>query len=195
MKKPLATILTVALILAFAVFALGSGESEGTADPKDTKAQEPAASEKAAATEPAASEKAAATEKNSQNQRQEVRVGETLNVNDLKITYDSAEKWTSDNMFIQPADGKQFIRLHFSIANDMKSDQYVGAANFECYADGAKCKMQYTGDDILSSGSLSSGRKISGYVYYEVPVNATSIEVEYETSFWTNKKAYFIVQF
>ncbi len=55
--------------------------------------------------------------------------------------------------------------------------------------------MQYTGDDILSFGSLSSGRKISGYVYYEVPVNATSIEVEYETSFWTNKKAYFIVQF
>lgn len=184
MKKPLATILTVALILAFAVFALGSGESEGTADPKDTKAQEPAASEKAAA-----------TEKNSQNQRQEVRVGETLNVNDLKITYDSAEKWSSDNMFIQPADGKQFIRLHFSIANDMKSDQYVGAVDFECYADGAKCKMQYTGDDILSFGSLSSGRKISGYVYYEVPVNATSIEVEYETSFWTNKKAYFIVQF
>lgn len=178
MKKPLATILTVALILAFAVFALGSGESEGTADPKDTKAQEPAA-----------------TENNSQSGRQEVRVGETLNVNDLKITYDSAEKWSSDNMFIQPADGKQFIRLHFSIANDMKSDQYIGAANFECYADGAKCKMQYTGDDILSSGSLSSGRKISGYVYYEVPVNATSIEVEYETSFWTNKKAYFIVQF
>lgn len=184
MKKPLATILSIALILAFAVFALGSGESEGTAEPKDSKAQEPAASEKAAA-----------TEKTSQNQRQEVRAGETLDVNGLKITFDSAEKWTSDNMFIQPADGKEFIRLHFSIANDTKSDQYVGAVDFECYADGAKCKMQYSGDDVLSFDSISSGRKISGYVYFEVPVNATSIEVEYETSFWTNKKAYFIVQF
>ena len=178
MKKPLATILTVALILAFAVFALGSGESEGTADPKDTKAQEPAA-----------------TENNSQSGRQEVRAGETLNANDLKITYDSAEKWTSDNMFIQPADGKQFIRLHLSIANDTKSDQYIGAANFECYADGVKCKMQYLGDDALSFDSISPGRKVSGYVYFEVPVDADIIEVEYDMSVLTNKKAYFIVQF
>lgn len=177
MKKLLSMILTVVLIFAFAGFALGSGESEDTKVTKDSKTQETASSEG-----------------NSASGRNEVHIGETLNANELKITYDSVEKWDSGNMFIQPADGKQFIRLHFSIANDTKADQYIGAVDFECYADGEKCEMQYTGDDMLSFDSISSGRKTSGYVYYEVPVNATEIEVEYETSIWTDKKAYFIVQ-
>lgn len=177
MKKTISLILTVTLLLAFAVFALGSGDSEDTKVEKNTQTQEDGSSENENA-----------------NGRTEIRVGETLNVNELKITYDSVEKWTSDNQFIQPAEGKQFIRLHFSIANNTNSDQYIGSYDFECYADGEKCELSYMGDDTLSFDSISSGRKISGYVYFEVPVDASEIEVEYETSIWSNKKAYFIVE-
>lgn len=175
MKKTLSLILTIVLLLTFAVFALGSGDSENTTVTKDSKTQETTSSENKSA-----------------DKRNVVHVGETLNANEFKITYDSAEKWTSDNQFIQPGDGKQFIRLHFSVVNNTKSDQYV--ADFECYADGVKCEEHYTGDDTLFFDSISSGRKISGYVYFEVPVNAKEIEVEYEASLWTDKKAYFIVQ-
>lgn len=177
MKKSLSLILTVALLLTFAVFALGSGDSEEAKVEQTSQTQE-----------------AAAPQESTASGRTEIHVGETLNVNELKITYDSVEKWISNNQFIQPADGKQYIRLHFSIANDTNADQYIGTFDFECYADGAKCDMLYTGDDTLSFDSISSGRKTSGYVYFEVPVNASEIEVEYETSFWSNKKAYFIVQ-
>ncbi len=173
MKKSLSLILTVALLLAFAVFALGSGDSDSTTVEKDGSKSTKAASA---------------------DERTEINIGETLNANDFKITYDSAEKWTSSNQFIQPGDGKQFIRLHFTISNETKSDQYIGMTDFECYADGEKCDMSIYGDDTLSFDKLSSGRKISGYVYYEVPVSASDIEVEYETSFWTDKKAYFIVK-
>lgn len=177
MKKPLLFVLTIALLLAFAVFALGSGDSEKTTVEKNSQTQDAASSQEV-----------------NQSGRTEIHVGETLNANELKITYDSAEKWVSSNRFIQPADGNQYIRLHFSIANDTNADQYVGSFDFECYADGEKCEMHYSGDDALSFDSISSGRKVSGYVYFEVPVKASEIEVEYETSFWTNKKAYFIVQ-
>ncbi len=171
MKKTTSLILTVILLIVFAVFALGSGDSEETTVTKNSKTQETASSE---------------------NKRDEIRVGETLNIGDFKITYDSVEKWNSNNQFIQPGNGNQFIRLHFSVANDTDSDRYIGT--FECYADGVKCAEHYTGDNILSFDSISSGRKTSGYVYFEVPVNATEIEVEYETSIMTDKKAYFIVQ-
>lgn len=176
MKKSLSLILTIALLFVFAVLAFGSGSSETSVE-QNTQTQETAKPDESSA-----------------DKRNEVHVGETLNVNELKITYDSAETWTSDNMFIQPADGKQYIRLHFTIANDTNSDKYISASDFECYADGEKCDVEYLGDDRLSFDSISSGRKTSGYVYFEVPVNASEIEVEYETSFWTNKKAYFIVQ-
>ncbi|MBR3145145.1 MAG: DUF4352 domain-containing protein [Clostridia bacterium] len=174
MKKTISLILTAVLIFAFAVFALGSGSKDSTTVEKNAKTEQSGSSQE-------------------ENKRVEINVGETLNANELKITYDSAEKWSSSNEFIQPGDGKQFIRLHFSIENNTGSDQYIGLGDFECYADGSKCESSYFGDDMLSFDSLSSGRKIAGYVYYEVPVNASEIEIEYETSFWTDKKAYFIV--
>ena len=177
MKKFLSILLTIALLLTFAAFALGSSSTE------DTKVEAKESAETVAAPQQEADK----------NERTEIRVGETLNVNEFKITFDSAEKWSSDNQFIEPKEGKQFIRLHFSVANDTKSDRYVSSAEFDCYADGEKCDLSYYGDEMLSCDSISSGRKTSGYVYFEVPVNAQQIEVEYETSLWTNHKAYFIV--
>lgn len=176
MKKTLTIILTVCLLFAFAAFALGSGDSDDTTVEKSSDLQETDAS------------------KDNKSEKTEVKVGETLNVNGMKIAYDSAEEWTSNNQFIQPKEGNRYIRLHFTVINDTKSDQYIGSTDFECYADGSKCDVLYTGDDTLSFDSISSGRKISGYVYYEVPAKASEIEVEYETSFWTDKKAYFIVK-
>ncbi len=174
MKKSLSLVFTIVLLLTFAFLALGSGEDDKTTVTTNSGNQE------------------TTTTTTTENTRKEVKVGETLNVNELKITYDSAEKWNSGNQFIKPGDGKQFIRLHLSVANDTGSDQYVGG--FECYADGEKCEASYYGDDTLVLEKVSSGRKVSGYVYFEVPVKAKEIEVEYETSLWTDKKAIFIVQ-
>ena len=36
--------------------------------------------------------------------------------------------------------------------------------------------------------NLSSGRNVSFKTYYAVPVNANSIELEYETNAWTSEK-------
>lgn len=172
MKKLFSILITVALLLTFAVFALGSGDSEKTSVEKN-------------------SEK---TEQSSTEKRTEINVGETLNANNFNITYDSVEKWVSSNQFIQPGEGKQFVRLHLTISNDSGADRIVSSSDFECYADGIKCDANYLGDDALALDNISSGRKVSGYIYFEVPTAATEIEVEYETSFWTDKKAYFIVK-
>lgn len=177
MKKVVSIFLTGILIFAFAIFALGSGSSEKVSVEKNTAEQ--------SASEPVQSDS---------NQRVEIHKGETLNANGLKITYDSAEEWVSNNQFIQPGDGKHYIRLHFTAENEANADRFISVFEFDCYADGEKCQALYAGDEEISSNSISSGRKVSGYVYFEVPVNASEIEVEYETSFWTDKKAFFIVE-
>lgn len=125
----------------------------------------------------------------------DLTLGSTLHANGLNITLKNVEDWNSDNMFIQPKDGNKFIRAYFILENTNSSSRFLGSFDFSCYADNAKVddKTIY-GEDILGLGTeISAGRVLQGYVYYEVPVNAESIEIEYSSSWW-GKNAIFIVK-
>ncbi len=120
-------------------------------------------------------------------------VGDIIDANGLNIAYVSAEKWESNNMFLQPEDGYIYIRLKFSAENKSTVDRYISSYEFECYADGKKESSIFIGDNTLEGGYVSAGRHTEGFIYFTVPADATSIEVEYETSYWTDKKAIFVV--
>ncbi len=122
------------------------------------------------------------------------KVGDVINANGLNITYVSAENWESNNQFMQPEDGYKYIRLKISAENKSTADRYISSFEFECYADGKKEAAAYIGDNTLDGGTLSAGRRTEGYIYFTVPTDAKVIEVEYETSFWTDKKAIFVVE-
>ena len=117
------------------------------------------------------------------------RAGDIIDANGLKITYVKAEPHEESNQFMQPKDGYKYIKLFLSVENTAKTDRYISSFEFTCYADGKKQEALYTSDGALEGGTLSSGRTDEGYIYFAVPVDATDIEVEYETSFWTDKKA------
>lgn len=122
-------------------------------------------------------------------------IGDTLNANGLKITLQSVEDWESDNMFVNPEDNYKFIRTYFIMENTNSSDYNMGGWDFECYADNSKMDMSIYGDNQIDLYStISSGRKLEGYIYFEVPVNASRIEIEYETNWWTDKKAIFKIK-
>lgn len=123
-----------------------------------------------------------------------LNIGETLNANGLQITLDEVSDWNSDNMFVSPKDGYKFIRAYFIMKNTNKTDRYLGSFDFTCYADDSKMEKSYYGEDTLNFGNVSSGRNIQGYIYFEVPKNAQKIEIEYETNWWTDKKAYFKIK-
>lgn len=88
-----------------------------------------------------------------------------------------------------PETGKKYICIEVTFTNNAKTDRYVSSMDFQCYADDSVCEEKYGLDsDSFIGASLSSGRKTSGRIYYEVPENAQSIELEYETDFWTDHK-------
>ena len=121
-------------------------------------------------------------------------VGETLTANGVKITFQSCEEWTGYDDYLGPKDGYKVIRAYFVIENASNTDRTVGSYDFDCYADGVAVDSYYYGDDTLTPiQTISAGRKVQGYIYFEVPSNASDIEIEYETSFWTDKKAIFKV--
>ena len=119
--------------------------------------------------------------------------GDVLDANGLHITYQSAEKWETYPEFFDPDEGYMYVRVYLNAENTAKSDRYVSAFEFNCYADGKKQEQVYFGDDTLKGGTISSGRSDEGYLCFQVPVDAKDIEIEYETNFWTDRKAIFKV--
>lgn len=119
-------------------------------------------------------------------------VGDVVESSNLKITYLSCEEYESDNMFVVPADGHRFVSCGFEFENVGTSDEYVSSLDFDCYADGLACSATYIRDDDLSA-TLSAGRKTTGTVTFEVPVDAEVIEVEYLSNYWTSNRVVFAV--
>lgn len=164
----------IAVILIFSLFAIGSG------------------SDKASVSSDSASDNSKTTTQKA-DEPVKVEVGETLTTNTLKITYKSSADDKGAEYF-PAASGNKIIKLTFEIENISSTDQIVSVYDFKCYSDDVASSAYYYGDNGLSTTTLSSGRKATGNVYFEVPQNANSIDVEYETNYWSGNKAIFVVK-
>lgn len=164
----------IAVILIFSLFAIGSG------------------SDKASVSSDSASDNSKTTTQKA-DEPVKVKVGETLTTNTLKITYKSSADDKGAEYF-PAASGNKIIKLTFEIENISSTDQMVSVYDFKCYSDDVASSAYYYGDNGLSTTTLSSGRKATGNVYFEVPQNANSIDVEYETNYWSGNKAIFVVK-
>lgn len=174
MKKALSVFLAMLCVVLFTAFALGSGE-DSTASVSSGSGETQAAETEASA------------------ETLTAHVGDTLTTADLKITYVSCSDFTDYNEFLPPKDGNKIVKLTFDAENIGDTDCFLSVYDFTCYADNAAAESYYSGEDDLSA-TVSPGRKASGSVYFEVPKGAQSIEVEYETDFWTGSKAIFVVE-
>lgn len=164
----------IAVILIFSLFAIGSG------------------SDKASVSSDSASDNSKTTTQKA-DEPVKVKVGETLTTNTLKITYKSSAD-DKGAQYFPAASGNKIIKLTFEIENISSTDQIVSVYDFKCYSDDVASSAYYYGDNGLSTTTLSSGRKATGNVYFEVPQNANSIDVEYETNYWSGNKAIFVVK-
>lgn len=130
----------------------------------------------------------------SANQSNVINVGNAVSDRQLKISYKSCDTDFQDySEYADVKDGYKIVEAVFDFENISDSDVFV--SGFECYADGVKCEEFFSVDNYVSPyESLSSGRKLTDIaIYYEVPVDAERIEIEYETNFWTEDKFIFIV--
>ena len=122
-------------------------------------------------------------------------VGQTIQNKDLKITFLSLDdNFAGYSKYADVKSGYKIIKATFEFENISNTDQLASSYDFNCYADGYDCESFYSVDDSDFSSSLSSGKKSIGSVYFQVPANANSINLEYETNMWTGSKLEFIVK-
>jgi len=92
------------------------------------------------------------------------------------------DNWTEYSKYSAPKEGFKIIRVYVEFKNiSSTAEHYIYSGSFECYADDQVCDSYIFADDSLQAGTISAGRGTKGWIYYEVPVNATSIEIEYES--------------
>lgn len=139
------------------------------------------------------------TESQDQNSQTEEPVSNTFNVGDVvetdnfRITYESAGEYKNDNEFLQPKDGCVYWEFKFKFENISDTDQSVSTMmDWECYADNSKADQTWIVDDNGLDGKLSAGREAEGAVYFEVPEDAENIELEYDINFWQSDKIIFV---
>lgn len=185
MKK--AKLLGVLLVsCAFMAFALGS-ESSGSGSTTSTKVGEVLDK-----IEDGVSEKIEeATEIKFENP-DKVYVGDVCMDGDVKITYIKSGEYREDNQFLKPKDGYKYVFIELYAENTGNSDATLSSFSFEGYADGYSVDQYYSGTDF--SGTLSAGRTMTGSIVYEVPNDATEIEMEYSLSFWTSDNIKFVYE-
>lgn len=123
------------------------------------------------------------------------RIGDIVEAKDCKISFLSAGEYDTGNEFLQPKDGYAYYQMEFEFENIGDSDLALSSMlGWNCYADDYKVDQTWIGNENGLDGSVSPGKKAKGSVYFEVPKDAESIELEYETNFWTEDKIIFVVK-
>lgn len=118
-------------------------------------------------------------------------INETFQSTRTKITMTEVNLDFKDySKYSEPTSGYKVIMAKYEIENiDEKSDeQYISSSDFNAYADGNAVESFYGAKDTYKdlTATLGKGKKVSGYVFYEVPLNATKITIEYNANFWVD---------
>lgn len=117
--------------------------------------------------------------------QEEISVGNTFDADGLKITINSADTDFTDyedKYGIHSLDeGKKYIEVSFTFENNRNNDAYVSIYDFDCYADGSLCEQYYRFGSDFTNANISTNRNVSFDVYFVVPSDAESIELEYKS--------------
>lgn len=123
-------------------------------------------------------------------------VGDSYQSDSLKITYTDCYEFTDFTTYNAPEEGTKVICVTFEFENIGESDKSVMYTAFNGYADGYEVKQNYIpeGTGLEFSLSLSSGRKGTGIIAFEVPDDALEIEIEYSPNMWKSEKIIFVYE-
>ncbi len=124
------------------------------------------------------------------------RVGDTINDGDIAIVVLSADEYVSENEFDSPKDGYYYLRVQVQAVNNSTDDvETVSSWSFSAYVDSESINEAFVlSDDKIFSGEIGPGKKLTGSVFYEIPIGAKEFELDYAPSFLSDKRIPVIVE-
>ena len=121
------------------------------------------------------------------------KVGDVINFDGKKVTVTSVERnWNSGNQLTVPQSGYEFVKVQITIENN--SSNQISYSTYDWKLQDSKGVIKdvafatYGVDGALDSGSLAPKGKVSGFIVFEVPIGDAGLVLQYNPSFWIDKK-------
>lgn len=125
-------------------------------------------------------------------------VGETAEMNDVQVTLLKYSE-SKGSEYNKPSDGNVFLMAEFEIVNNSDSEMNVSSMlSFEAYAD--DYALNYSlgaiteNNDTQLDGTIAAGKKMKGYIGYEVPKNWSTVEIHFTDDVWSDNKFKFEIK-
>lgn len=119
-------------------------------------------------------------------------VGETAELNDVQVTMTDYKESTGTE-WNSPSGGNVFVLIEFEIANNSSEELAISSAlSFEAYAD--DYALNYALNAMMDNeqtqldGNIASGKKMRGWIGYEVPENWKNLEIHFADNVWVGNK-------
>lgn len=178
-------LVVIVIIVALVIIASVAGGGEKTPQRVDNTSQEQN------------NEQSETEELDNESQEQtKFGIGETAEMNDVQVTLVDYEE-SNGSEYNTPADGNVFVLVNFEIANNSDSEINVSSMmSFEAYADDYSLNyslnaMMEKSDATQLDGTIAPGKKMNGYIGYEVPADWTAMEIHFTDDVWSNNKFVF----
>lgn len=117
-------------------------------------------------------------------------IGDTLTDDEFKITLTGAYMYDSigDGSLVDtPADGKEYLLFFFDVENISNEDEFISYYDFDGYVDNVSCDTTIIFNDVDGTKNLSvnlaSGKKVQGFVAFEVNKDWKDFEIRYKQIF------------
>lgn len=169
----------VIIVLVIGIIGAASSTTEETSNAGDTTH----------------STEASTTEKPKVENKGYYDINETYSTKKENITITEWEIWTGYmSELITPTEGNIVVRAYVKYKNNSSNnDQYFSEYSFDCYANNKACSIFIWHEDSADfvGGNVGPGREAEGWLYFEIPENFSSLELEYELISLTDDRVIF----
>jgi hypothetical protein len=125
------------------------------------------------------------------DKKADLTIGDIGVLEDIEISVTSMEEYVSENQYIKPEKGNMYIKVALTAKNNSKNDVKTisGYWDFDSYADDETAEQAASSvfdDDKFFDGTISPGKKLTGYLIFEVPKDTEKFEIQYRPSWYDN---------
>lgn len=181
------------LVLMLAAVMAASAVGCVVTDPDDTSTT---ISDVPASTQESQQEESSTPSEESSEAPQTATVGQSVEGPDWKISLLSAktyDKITDGMLETTPDEGKVYLVCFFEVENVSDEDNYFNYFYVESYVDGYNEDISVLLSDVdgnsILSGDVAAGKKLKGYLAWQVDPAWEELEVSYKSDVWTGDKA------
>ena len=124
--------------------------------------------------------------------------GEIAELNGVQVTLTDYKESTGSG-FNTPTEGNVFLMAEFEIANNTEKELAISSVmSFDAYADDYSLNYSFSAlmekDGNQLDGTIAAGKKMKGWIGWEVPQDYQNVEIHFTDNVWSNNKFLFVIE-